>query len=310
MSALIYVLAYLSILACVGFIVAKVMGYLKKPVHLRWELYPVAHETHGRAAYGGSYLEETNWWQQKQESSLVGAITGFLQEALFLHATLKHNFQLWLRTYPFHVGFYLVVGALGLTVLGAIGKMFGATDTSIFWSLCGNLAQACNLIGFLGILCGALALIQRRLTTPDLRKFSTPEHYFNLGLCALFAALGLLLWLTTPSFYMLGRDFFYNLLTFNFAAPVGAFYGLYLLVSFILTAYIPAAFMGHAFMKYFTYHDIRWGDQPTQDNPAIQAKMAKQLGYPVSWKGPHIKGDGKKTWGEVATTNPTAGDKE
>jgi hypothetical protein len=66
--------------------------------------------------------------------------------------------------------------------------------------------------------------------------------------------------------------------------------------------------MGHAFMKYFTWHDIRWGDQPTQDSPAIQAKMAAVLAKPVSWRAPHIQGDGKKNWGEVATTNPTLKD--
>jgi hypothetical protein len=58
-------------------------------------------------------------------------------------------------------------------------------------------------------------------------------------------------------------------------------------------------------MKFFLYHDIRWGDQPAQDNPAISAKIGPLLSHPVSWKAPHIQGDGVKTWVEVATTNPT-----
>jgi hypothetical protein len=59
-------------------------------------------------------------------------------------------------------------------------------------------------------------------------------------------------------------------------------------------------------MKYFLYHDIRWGDQPTQDNLATQEKIGAMLNFHVSWSAPHIKGDGKKTWAEVATTNPAA----
>jgi hypothetical protein len=59
-------------------------------------------------------------------------------------------------------------------------------------------------------------------------------------------------------------------------------------------------------MKYFLYHDIRWGDQPAQDNPATQQKIGAALNYHVSWSAPHIKGDGKKTWAEVATANPAA----
>ena len=34
------------------------------PTHVRWEIYPVQHETTARAAYGGSYLEELNWWEK------------------------------------------------------------------------------------------------------------------------------------------------------------------------------------------------------------------------------------------------------
>ena len=69
---------------------------------------------------------------------------------------------------------------------------------------------------------------------------------------------------------------------------------------------MPATVKGRFFRKYFLYHDSRWGDQPTQDNPATQKKIGGVLGYPVSWKAAHIDGDGKKSWAEVATTNPTS----
>ena len=93
-----YILAYVALIACVAIIVAKMVGYLKKPMHLRWEIYPVAHEAPERLKHGGSYMEELDWWKKPYHSSTLGTLTGFLKEALFLHATYEHNRPLWVRT--------------------------------------------------------------------------------------------------------------------------------------------------------------------------------------------------------------------
>ena len=50
-------LAYAALIACVAIIAMKFIGYLKHPQHLRWEIYPVAHEEADRVKYGGSYLK-------------------------------------------------------------------------------------------------------------------------------------------------------------------------------------------------------------------------------------------------------------
>ena len=69
--------------------------------------------------------------------------------------------------------------------------------------------------------------------------------------------------------------------------------------------------MGHVFMKYFTYHDIRWGDDPTSFNAKNQQKIMDALKFNVTWSADHINGDGQpKTWVDVATTNPAAPKKE
>lgn len=307
--SVLYILAYVALIACVAIIVAKCIGYLKKPVHLRWELYPVAHEEPERVAYGGSYLEDTDWWQHKQHANTLGTLKGFMMEALFLHATYEHNRSLWMRSYPFHVGLYLLVGSLGLTVLSALMAMGGYAGW--FFLLCVYVAALCNVVGFLGVLFGSVGLIQRRLGDAGLRKYSMPEHFFNLGLFAVFSGLGLILCLAQGPRGFVGQGilFFSGMFTFQ-AVPVAPLYVLYLLVSFFIFFWVPFSFMGHAFMKYFTWHDIRWGDEPTQDSAKIQAEMAKNLQLPVSWKGPHVQGDGKKTWAEIATTNPTKQDKE
>jgi nitrate reductase gamma subunit len=73
-----------------------------------------------------------------------------------------------------------------------------------------------------------------------------------------------------------------------------------------LIAYIPLTHMSHFFMKYFLYHDIRWGDEPNVNNPKTESKINVVLNYNVSWSAPHIAGHGRNTWAEVATFNPMA----
>jgi nitrate reductase gamma subunit len=306
MVTLVYLAAYLGTLACVAIVALNVMNYLKKPLHVRWELYPVGHEVEPRASYGGSYLEDVDWWKKKTESSFLNGLKALVTEVLFLHATFEHNKALWNRTYPFHCGLYLLFGGLFLTIFAALAQLMGIAPGP-FLTTVGNLVQVLSLVGFLGVVGGAAGLICRRLHQEDLRKYSTREHFLNLGAFAFLGALGILAWLVNPSFFELGKNFIANMLSFNFVDPGSFWFSLYLILGFALAAYVPATHMGHFFMKYFLYHDIRWGDQPAQDNPEMHKKIGALLNYRVSWTASHIQGDGqKKTWAEVATTNPAA----
>jgi hypothetical protein len=74
MTTLVYVIAYLGIVFFLIAVAARFVFWSKMPMHLRWELYPVAHEGGGRAAYGGSYFEESDWWKKKREVSLLGEL--------------------------------------------------------------------------------------------------------------------------------------------------------------------------------------------------------------------------------------------
>ena len=305
MSILLF-LAWLAVVAFAALVIMKVIGYVKKPAHLRWEIYPVAHEAPEKVAYGGSYLEEVDWWKKPYHSSVVGALKGFLVEALTLKATWEHNRPLWFRTCPFHWGIYLLFGALGLTVLTALCRLAGCNGFACFLTA---LTVICDVLGFCGILFGALGLIQRRLCDAGLRKYSMPEHYFNLGAFAVYAALGLCLCLGNSawSFAEMGNALVLGMISFTgapLAEVVTPTYVIYLIVTFFLFVWVPVSFLGHLFMKYFTWHDIRWGDQPFINNPKLQQKLANNLDFPVSWRAPHIQGDGMKTWAEVATSDP------
>ena len=177
MHGLVYLLAYAGIIVCIASVVKKVLNYLNKPFHLRWELYPVAHEPGEKASYGGSYMEDAEWWNKKREHSQFNVIQYMTKEILFLKACFENNRPLWYRTYPFHIGLYFLVAFIALLVLGAIAGLFKLSLSPI--------NALTNLLGPAGLLLcmgGAGALIHFRLTDDGLKKYSSIVHHINLAL--------------------------------------------------------------------------------------------------------------------------------
>jgi len=62
----------------------RIYKQITMPLHVRWELYPVKHEAGKKAEYGGSYMEERNWWGKKRERSLFNEIKYMVPEILLL----------------------------------------------------------------------------------------------------------------------------------------------------------------------------------------------------------------------------------
>lgn len=308
MTTLFYILGYLAVVGFICLAFLKIKSYLSaSPLHVRWELYPVPHEGDKKASYGGSFMEEKEWWTKPRHISHWGDIKGILTEVLFLHATFEHNLKLWFRTYPFHVGMYMLMGGTIIVVLSVIAQLSGLDPQGGFMIFVGNVMSAVVLIGALCIIGGGVALIQRRRKDEGLNKYTTPEHYLNLGAFVLFGVLTLAAWAFNPSYFDLSRTFIYNLFTFNLEALPSTLFVLNLLVGFFLLIWIPVTNMGHLIMKYYMYHDIRWGDEPTNYSEKNKQKIAEALKFNVTWSAEHIAGDGKpKTWVDVATTNPAA----
>lgn len=311
MTTLFYILGYLAVVGFICLAYLKIRSYMAgSPLHVRWELYPVPHEGK-KAAYGGSFMEEKDWWTRPRHISHWGDIKGILVEVLCLHATLEHNPRLWLRTYPFHVGMYMLMGGTIIVVLAVLAQMLGMDPQGGFMTFVGNVISAVVLLGSFCIVSGGIALIQRRRSDEGLKKYTTREHYLNLGSFVLFGLLSLAAWAFNPSYFELARTFIYNLFTFTFQPLPSTFFTLNLLVGFFLLILIPVTNMGHLIMKYFMYHDIRWGDEPTNYNDKNKRKIGEMLKYNVTWSADHIAGDGSpKTWVDVATANPAAPKKE
>lgn len=304
MTTLFYILAYLAVIGFVATAAIKVKGYLAaSPLHVRWELYPVPHEG-PKGSYGGSFMEETDWWTKPRHIDHMGDLKALLEEVLFLHATFTHNLKLWFRTYPFHFGLYMLMGGTIILVVAAFLRLFGMNPDGGFLTFVHNVINAISLLGMFGIIGGGIGLICRRLHDEGLRKYSTPEHFFNLGVFIVFALVGLVAWAFNPSFARMSGDFIYNLLTFNFADINSTTFVIHMLFGFFVLIWIPMTHMGHLLFKYFTYHDIRWGDTPTDFSQKNNEKMKQALQFKVSWAADHINGQGTKTWLDIATESP------
>jgi hypothetical protein len=74
-----------------------------------------------------------------------------------------------------------------------------------------------------------------------------------------------------------------------------------LLVLSTLT-YLPFTNMMHFFAKWFTYHKIRWDDEPNLLGSNLEKKLASSRNYPLSWDAPHIRNTGR--WGDIAAEKP------
>ena len=91
----------------------RTLAIIRLPVHLRWELAPIPHEK-GKGRYGGSYLEEYEWWNKPQHRSRIAPIIYMAKEIFLLRGVWKHNRALWPFTFSLHMGIYLIVGMLFL----------------------------------------------------------------------------------------------------------------------------------------------------------------------------------------------------
>ncbi len=309
MTALTYLICYVCIALFFVLVITKAKKFMSRPLHIRWELYPVPHEGE-RAKWGGSYLEESGWWHKARNHSLVGMAVALAEEMLLLHLTFKHNRDLWIRTYPFHAGLYLCLGSFLLSILslilGGLGILEGFATSFVL-----PLANLVAVIGLTGVVVGALLLLQRRLTSETLKVYTTPEHYFNLAIFAGWAILALFAFMSSPSFSAQNTSFLKALFTFDTAASFSAGYTVLVIYTVFLIAFVPATHMSHFFMKYFTWHNIRWDDAPTLDDKKLNDAIGQNLGKKPTWSASHIAGDGNKTWAEIAMHNPAqSADKE
>ncbi len=305
-GSLLLLLAYVSIAVFLAAVAYRFVKISRMPLHLRWELYPVAHEK-GRASYGGSYLEELDWWTKPRRSSLIGELKVMVPEILLLAGVREHNRKHWYRSFPFHFGLYLLAGLFVLLLIGGIATAAGSTVSTSGGLFGKTLFHLTYVVGYAGLtlaLVGTAALLARRTLDPDYREYTKKADFFNLAFFALTLVVALITRAAVDPYFVELRSFFASLVTFDFAAgalmPTGLA-AIEIVLAFVLLAYIPLTHMSHFFTKWFTYHAVRWSDEPNLRGSRIEREVNEALQYPVSWSAPHIRGNGVKTWADVAT---------
>jgi nitrate reductase gamma subunit len=307
-TILVYVCLYLAAAVFVVACAVRAVYFARMPLHLRWELYPVPHEEAARVRHGGSYFETSNWWEKPLRFNWIGEWKAMLPEMLFQKALWEFNRSLWFLSFPFHFGLYLLTGAAGLlagravVMLWAPGLLAGEIGMVLHYANLAVFAAGAALA-----MLGALSLLARRLTDPNLQTYTTPGDLFNL--LFFLATLGCLvggLWdrpAGAPPALALAR----SILTFDAGLHLPALLATGLVLSALLTAYIPMTHMSHFIAKYFTYHTVRWDDRPNLKGSDLARRMADYLTYRPRWAAPHVGADGVKTWAEIATANPAQG---
>jgi len=263
----------------------------RMPVHLRWELAPVPGEK-GKAAHGGSYYEEFEWWTKKREVSRAGELLYMLREVLFLKGVWERNRGLWPFSFALHAGIYLMFFAVIILCADLALVPRHALDEALRRS-----AFALASAGYAAGMFGSAGLFAKRLLDPSLRPYTTQGARLNLVfLFAMFASGGAA---CVAGDYIDGMQ---ALLLGLFAADGGftllPALAAHAAITALFAAYLPFTFMVHFLAKYFTFHEVRWNDEPMDD--AMAAKMATQLGERITWASPHIQGGGNSTWADAA----------
>jgi len=306
-----YLLTYLCLAVFILTVVYRVVRQLTLPVHLRWELYPVQHETSPRVTYGGSYLEDLDWWHKKRHASLWNELRYMVPEMLFIRGLWKENRPLWWVSFPFHFGLYLLIATAGLLLFHALLALWGSPAFAGGSGVKSLLEGLIVMTGWGGLLlgnAGSLGLLYRRLADPDLRRYAVFADYFNLGFIFLFFLCALAAALSDPELAG-ARGYAQGLLTgggppgTDLLRP-GVAGGATIILASLLIAYIPLTHMSHMFMKYFLYHQVKWDDAPNRRGSRIEAALMKNMAFKPTWQGKHIEADGQKSWRDIASPEP------
>ena len=302
---IIYLLTYLSAITFIVLVIAKIRKYANTPIHLRWELYPVAHEPE-RNKYGGSYYEETNWWQKKIRKNHLAELWAMFEEIVFLRGVYVHNRKLWFFSFPFHFGLYLIIGSLAVILLSVVLDLTSIVQLNSSATTAGMiLNKLTSLFGYAGLALtffGAVGLLIQRITDEKFKFYNTPMEFINLIFIILLTISVTVTLVSSNPQFIDSKIFVKNLVTFNLQSIGDTSFIIHIVLISLFFLYFPITRMMHLFAKYFLYHDVRWEDTPNLKGGKLEGRIKEALNFGVSWSAPHMKTG--KTWAEVATKFP------
>lgn len=282
-----------SIVVFILILAYRIIRIASLPVHLRWELAPIPHER-DRSKYGGSYLEVYEWWQKPRKKSLTAVIKYMAVEILLLRAIWKHNRALWPLSLTFHAGIYLVILAILLSIIHALVSIGGATSELLL-----DIAWIIAITGYVLGGLGVVGLILKRISNEGLRPFSSFTTYFNLFFLGAVFLTGYMSWMKAENLAADMSLIIKQTLTLDNAINISYPLSLHIGLSLVFLIYLPMTNMIHFIAKYFTYHEIRWDDEP--QDAKMTVKILGLMKQPVGWASSHIKTEEKKNWADTSS---------
>jgi len=299
---LLKLVVYLSVLAFTSLIVIKVRRYSKMPVHLRWELYPVAHQT--SQTYGSSYFEEPDWWLKTRKKNFWGELRYVVWELISFRLYYRHQKKYWFVVYPFHIGIFLLICWFAFLLIGSLLLMFSNTEISanapgILGNMIYYLTLGTGVAGFSISIIGCIGLLVERSVDKDLNLYATPMDYFNHAFILAILLSGLFGWLIFDPGFATSRAFMKSLFVLSSVIDVNPATYINILLTCLFLVYMPFTPIMHYIAKYFIYHKVLWDDESILQTPGIEKEIGVLLNRSPSWSASHI-GQGR-TWGDITS---------
>ncbi len=301
MGIFLAVTTYFAYVFIVAMYTAKIVKFMKAPVHLRWDLYPVLHEEHWR--YGGSYYETPEWWTQPRPRNRVRGFLHLLAHNFYLGDYFRINRGYWMALYPWHLGFILIITFHIFCFLAAVAMLLGLSigaDASGVGLAAYYLILVTGVASFVLGALGSVGLLIKRLTDADLRRYAAPLNYLNYLFFLLVFLSGLSAWLFSDPTFSEYREFWKSLISFQ-APHVGAASAAHILLFSLFLIYLPYTRSMHYISRFLAYFRIRWDDEPNERGSRIEQQISELLQGRMSWSAPHI-GAGY-SWAEAAANS-------
>jgi nitrate reductase gamma subunit len=144
---------------------------------------------------------------------------------------------------------------------------------------------------------GSIGLIFKRVVDSSLRSFSTISRYANLLFLGAVFVSGGYAWIKSGNTMPAMSLFVKGLITLDSGVSVAFPLSLHIVVSLLFVLYLPTTDMIHFVAKFFTFHQIRWNDEPRDQR--MERELSVLLAQPVTWSAPHVGADGEKDWTDV-----------
>lgn len=236
-------------------------------------------------------MEEPEWWSKPRQISKASEIKDMLKEMLFIKKLFQNQRSLWWISYLFHLGIYIMIAWTILLVAGAITDLAGISvnsHASVWPALLYYLTIFTGLVGFIITTFGAASLLLRRIFDPILKKYTTPQEYFNLILLVAVLVSGIIVWSPDLTFGT-ARQITADAITLSIVPNTALL--IHLLLWEVMMVYIPISKMGHYVGKYFTFHKILWENEPNVAGSNIENRLkAETRTRPTTkWSAPHMQ---------------------